>query len=74
MSHQLACDVDAGGCGKLNHIHHILSTVPKFLTIGDVCQIFNYFDFSSHMVFSINALTLTLSSCYSFGLAENMRK
>ncbi|KAK6153364.1 hypothetical protein DH2020_013003 [Rehmannia glutinosa] len=28
MNHQLACDPEAGGCGKLNYIHHILSTPP----------------------------------------------
>lgn len=32
MNHQLACDPDAGGCGKLNHIHHILSTPPHVFT------------------------------------------
>ncbi|CAA6659022.1 unnamed protein product [Spirodela intermedia] len=33
MNHKLACDVEAGGCRRLNPIHHILSTVPKFFTI-----------------------------------------
>ncbi|KAL8140761.1 hypothetical protein V2J09_006782 [Rumex salicifolius] len=34
MNHQLACDPEAGGCGKLNHIHHILSTPPHvFITV-----------------------------------------
>ncbi|ONL94023.1 Ubiquitin carboxyl-terminal hydrolase-related protein [Zea mays] len=28
MNDQLACDQDVGGCGKPNHIHHILSTPP----------------------------------------------
>ncbi|PQQ08494.1 uncharacterized protein Pyn_19297 [Prunus yedoensis var. nudiflora] len=34
MNHQLACDPDpkAGGCGKLNYIHHILSTPPHVFT------------------------------------------
>ncbi|GAB2269918.1 hypothetical protein Dimus_004836 [Dionaea muscipula] len=32
MNHQLACDAEAGGCGKLNHIHHILSTPPHVFT------------------------------------------
>ncbi|XP_059642017.1 uncharacterized protein LOC132283975 isoform X2 [Cornus florida] len=32
MNHQLACDPEAGGCGKLNHIHHILSTTPHVFT------------------------------------------
>ncbi|XP_059443773.1 uncharacterized protein LOC132175749 isoform X2 [Corylus avellana] len=31
-SHQLACDPDAGGCGVLNYIHHILSTPPRVFT------------------------------------------
>ncbi|XP_047325394.1 uncharacterized protein LOC124929150 isoform X2 [Impatiens glandulifera] len=34
MNHQLACDPDVGGCGKLNHIHHILSSSPHvFITV-----------------------------------------
>ncbi|XP_073159219.1 uncharacterized protein [Henckelia pumila] len=33
MNHQLACDPDAGGCGVLNYIHHILSTPPHVFTI-----------------------------------------
>ncbi|XP_074316976.1 uncharacterized protein LOC141653194 [Silene latifolia] len=32
MSHQLACDPEAGGCGRQNHIHHILSNPPHVLT------------------------------------------
>ncbi|KAM5570640.1 hypothetical protein ABKV19_011338 [Rosa sericea] len=32
MNHQLACDSEAGGCGKLNYIHHILSTQPHVFT------------------------------------------
>lgn len=32
MNHQLACDHDVGGCGKLNHIHHILSAPPHVFT------------------------------------------
>ncbi|XP_031488041.1 uncharacterized protein LOC116256043 isoform X2 [Nymphaea colorata] len=33
MNHQLACDPEAGGCGKLNYIHHILSTPPHIFTV-----------------------------------------
>lgn len=33
MNHQLACDPEAGGCGKFNYIHHILSTPPHVFTI-----------------------------------------
>ncbi|XP_009588933.1 uncharacterized protein [Nicotiana tomentosiformis] len=33
MNHQLACDSEVGGCGKLNYIHHILSTPPHVFTI-----------------------------------------
>ncbi|KAI4343823.1 hypothetical protein L6164_011129 [Bauhinia variegata] len=34
MNHQLACDPEAGGCGKLNYIHHFLSTPPHvFMTV-----------------------------------------
>ncbi|KAG8652497.1 uncharacterized protein LOC110617922 isoform X2 [Manihot esculenta] len=32
MNHQLACDPEVGGCGKLNYIHHILSTTPHVFT------------------------------------------
>ncbi|GFZ17514.1 ubiquitin carboxyl-terminal hydrolase-related protein [Actinidia rufa] len=35
MNHQLACDPEAGGCGNLNYIHHILSSPPHVFTIGD---------------------------------------
>ncbi|ONK59699.1 uncharacterized protein A4U43_C08F9430 [Asparagus officinalis] len=31
-NHQLACDIEAGGCGKPNYIHHILSTPPHVFT------------------------------------------
>jgi hypothetical protein len=34
MNHQLACDPETGGCGKLNHIHHILTTPPHVFTTG----------------------------------------
>ncbi|XP_052181152.1 uncharacterized protein LOC127794247 [Diospyros lotus] len=34
VSHQLACDPEAGGCGKLNYIHHNLSSPPHvFITV-----------------------------------------
>ncbi|CAI9753896.1 unnamed protein product [Fraxinus pennsylvanica] len=33
MNHQLACDPEDGGCGKLNYIHHILSTPPHIFII-----------------------------------------
>ncbi|KAJ1379580.1 Ubiquitin specific protease domain [Sesbania bispinosa] len=34
MNDQLACDPEVGGCGKLNHIHHFLSTPPHvFMTV-----------------------------------------
>ncbi|GMJ15122.1 hypothetical protein like AT3G47890 [Hibiscus trionum] len=33
-NHQLACDPGSGGCGKLNHVHHILSKPPHvFITV-----------------------------------------
>ncbi|CAI9757499.1 unnamed protein product [Fraxinus pennsylvanica] len=32
MNHQLACDPDDGGCGKLNYIHHILSAPSHVFT------------------------------------------
>ncbi|RCV46398.1 hypothetical protein SETIT_9G528400v2 [Setaria italica] len=33
MNDQLACDQDVGGCGKLNHKHHILSSRPHVFTV-----------------------------------------
>ncbi|CAK8563119.1 unnamed protein product [Lathyrus sativus] len=33
-NHQLACDLEAEGCGKLNHIHHFLAAPPHvFMTV-----------------------------------------
>uniref|UniRef100_M1B0F4 Ubiquitin thiolesterase/ zinc ion binding n=1 Tax=Solanum tuberosum TaxID=4113 RepID=M1B0F4_SOLTU len=32
MNHQLSCNSEVGGCGKLNYIHHILSTPPHVFT------------------------------------------
>ncbi|XP_077210144.1 uncharacterized protein LOC143845642 [Tasmannia lanceolata] len=32
MNHQLTCDPEAGGCGQLNYICHILSTPPHVFT------------------------------------------
>ncbi|PKA49357.1 hypothetical protein AXF42_Ash014259 [Apostasia shenzhenica] len=32
MNHQLPCDKEAGGCGKLNSIYHILSAPPHVFT------------------------------------------
>ncbi|KAG9455754.1 hypothetical protein H6P81_000262 [Aristolochia fimbriata] len=32
MNHQLACDRENGGCGRLNYIHHFLSTAPHVFT------------------------------------------
>ncbi|KAK4568392.1 hypothetical protein RGQ29_003969 [Quercus rubra] len=32
MNHLLPCAPDATGCGKLNYIHHILSTPPRVFT------------------------------------------
>ena len=49
MNHQLACDPEAGGCGKLYYIHHILSTPPHVFTTG----IYLFFWFFS--VFCLNA-------------------
>lgn len=39
MNHQLACDPEAGGCGKLNYIHHILSSPPHVFATGG-CKVF----------------------------------
>lgn len=34
MNDHLACDPEDGGCGKPNHIHHILSSPPHVFTVG----------------------------------------
>lgn len=55
MHHQLACDPEAGGCGKPNYIHHILSTPPHVFTTG-------YF----LMTYASNFISVSLS--YDFNL------
>lgn len=47
MNHQLACDPDVGGCGKLNYIHHILSTPPYVFTTGDITSVREIFCFTT---------------------------
>ncbi|KAE8695067.1 hypothetical protein F3Y22_tig00110745pilonHSYRG00236 [Hibiscus syriacus] len=32
MNHQLTCDPEAGGCGKLNYFHHLISNSPQVFT------------------------------------------
>ncbi|KAJ7551918.1 hypothetical protein O6H91_06G034700 [Diphasiastrum complanatum] len=32
MNHQLACDVESGGCGRQNYIHHLLRAPPPVFT------------------------------------------
>ncbi|KAM6569742.1 hypothetical protein CsatB_017727 [Cannabis sativa] len=32
LNHQSPCDAEAGGCGKLNYINHILSSPPHVFT------------------------------------------
>lgn len=39
MNYQLACDPEDGGCGKLNYIHHLLSSPPHVFTTGDALLI-----------------------------------
>lgn len=34
MNHQLACDTETGGCGRQNHIHHLLHAAPSVFTTG----------------------------------------
>lgn len=34
MNHQLACDTETGGCGRSNHIHHLLHAAPPVFTTG----------------------------------------
>lgn len=37
MNHQLPCDPDSDGCGKMNYVHHFLSNVPHVFTTGFSC-------------------------------------
>lgn len=50
MNHQLACDPESGGCGKLNHIHHFLPTAPHVFTTGDFWQLRSKHPFSSELI------------------------
>lgn len=35
MNDQLACDItDDGGCGRQNHMHHLLQSAPHVFTTG----------------------------------------
>ncbi|CAI9262506.1 unnamed protein product [Lactuca saligna] len=36
--HHEGCDPQDGGCGKLNYIHHILSTPPHIFTQQNTCK------------------------------------
>ena len=35
MNHQLACDIETGGCGYQNYIHHLLLSAPHVFTTGN---------------------------------------
>lgn len=50
MNHQLACDPVSGGCGKLNHIHHFLSTAPHVFTTGNSWQLRSKHPFLSELI------------------------
>jgi hypothetical protein len=39
MNDQLSCDPDVGGCGKPNHIQHILSSSPHVFTVGKLLSL-----------------------------------
>lgn len=41
MNQQLACDPEAGGCGKLNYIHPVLSAQPHVFVAGKLSISFN---------------------------------
>lgn len=80
MNHQLACDPETGGCGKLNYIHHILSTPPHVFTTGDISLFldldFYFFSLDTKRKESEEIKVLwgycfyTCSWSCSFGLAE----
>lgn len=71
MNHQLACDPEVGGCGKLNYIHHFLSGPPHvFMTGGSVfaCGVLNSF----FCYASLGLLSLHMLDICSSRLAEYM--
>jgi hypothetical protein len=39
MNHQLSCDIETGGCGRQNHIHHLLHTAPNVFTTGKLTAV-----------------------------------
>lgn len=53
MNYQLACDLEGGGCGESNHIHHILSNPPHIFTTG---TFWIFFELRKRFEFSILAL------------------
>jgi hypothetical protein len=58
MNHQLACDIDTGGCGRQNYIHHLLRAAPHVFTTGDnYCWNINLLVFSRLVLF-LNILSL----------------
>lgn len=62
MNHQLACDPEAGGCGKLNYIHHILSSPPHVFTTGEFSFV-NWFCLSKQLTaIIVSDVYLTLLS------------
>lgn len=48
MTHQLACDPEARGCGKLNCIHHFLSAQPHIFMTGEL-----FISFISFAIYSL---------------------
>lgn len=71
MNHQLTCDPESGGCGKLNHKHHFLSTVPHVFTTGGSWQLRSKHYFLSELIALID---IHLILCCSCRLAEHMRE
>jgi hypothetical protein len=48
MNDQLACDPDVGGCGKPNHIQHILSSSPHVFTVGKLLSLGYIFTYKTY--------------------------
>lgn len=59
MNHQLACDQEAGGCGKLNHIHHFLSTPPHVFMTGALVVTFGMLNYMLSSTFSYMFVTFS---------------
>ncbi|KAK8958855.1 hypothetical protein KSP40_PGU009913 [Platanthera guangdongensis] len=54
MNHQLPCDKEVGGCGKLNSIYHSLSAPPHVFTTGKLTS--SWYAFTEAIILAQNFL------------------